>query len=75
MMRETLLFQSGAQSINRTRGEEREFVEKFSTVLNVGKIEKSFQLMNDAGYHLERNGSAKMIFLDLSLKMAQTFKN
>jgi DNA polymerase III subunit delta' len=75
MMRETLLFQSGAESINRTRGEERAFVEKFSTVLNVGKIERSFQLMNDAGYHLERNGSAKMIFLDLSLKIAQTFKN
>lgn len=75
MMRETLLFTSGAEVINRTRGEEREFVEKFSKVLDVNKIEKSFQLLNDAGYHLERNGSAKMIFLDLSLKMAQAFKN
>lgn len=75
MMRETLLFTSGAEVINRTRGEEREFVERFSKVLDVNKIEKSFQLLNDAGYHLERNGSAKMIFLDLSLKMAQTFKN
>lgn len=75
MMRETLLFSSGAESINRTRGEELEFVQKFSTVLDVNKIERSFQLLNDAGYHLERNGSAKMIFLDLSLKIAQTFKN
>lgn len=74
MMRETLLFSSGAEVINRTRGEEREFVEKFSKVLDVNKIEKSFQLLNDAGYHLERNGSAKMIFLDVSLKIAQTFK-
>ena len=75
MMRETLLYRSGAESINRTRGDEREFVQKFSTVLDVNKIERSFQLLNDAGYHLERNGSAKMIFMDLSLKMAQTFKN
>ena len=75
MMRETLLYRSGAEMINRTRGDEREFVQKFSTVLDVSKIERSFQLLNDAGYHLERNGSAKMIFLDLSLKMAQTFKN
>jgi DNA polymerase III subunit delta' len=75
MMRETLLFSSGADVINRTRGEEREFVEKFSKVLDVNKIERSFQLLNDAGFHLERNGSAKMIFMDLSLKMAQTFKS
>jgi DNA polymerase-3 subunit delta' len=75
MLRETLLHRSGAEAINRTRGDEREFVQKFSTVLDVNKIERSFQLLNDAGYHLERNGSAKMIFLDVSLKMAQTFKN
>lgn len=75
MIRETLLFSSGAEVINRTRGEEREFVEKFSKVLDVNKIERSFQLLNDASFHLERNGSAKMIFMDLSLKMAQTFKS
>lgn len=74
MMRETLLHSSGAHAINRTRGEELEFVERFSKVLDVDKIEKSFSLLNDAGYHLERNGSAKMIFLDLSLKIANTFK-
>ncbi len=75
MMRETLLFRAGAETINRTRGEEREFVQKFSTVLDVNKIEKSFNLLNDAGYHLERNGSAKMIFLDLSLNISNMFKN
>ena len=75
MMRETLIHASGATSINRVRGEEMEFIQRFSKVLDVGKIERSFQLLNDAGYHLERNGSAKMIFLDLSLKIAQTIKN
>lgn len=74
MMRETLLHSCGAESINRTRGEELGFVQKFSKVLDVEKIEKSFALLNDAGYHLERNGSAKMIFLDLSLQIAKTFK-
>jgi DNA polymerase-3 subunit delta' len=75
MMRETLLHASGAESINRTRGEELEFVQRFSKVLDVEKIERSFTLLNDAGYHLERNGSAKMIFLDLSLQIAKTFKS
>jgi DNA polymerase-3 subunit delta' len=74
MMRETLLHNSGAQSINRTQGEELEFVQKFSKVLDVQKIEKSFKFLNDAGYYLERNGSAKMIFLDLSLKICSTLK-
>jgi DNA polymerase-3 subunit delta' len=72
MMRETLLNISGATSINRTRGDEFKFVQDFSKVLSVSKIEKSVKLMNDATYHLERNGSAKMIFLDLSLKISQT---
>ncbi len=72
MMRETLLHFSGAQKINRARGEELKFVQDFSKVMTIDKVEKSFKLMNDATYHLERNGSAKMIFLDLSLKLAKT---
>lgn len=72
MMRETLLSLSGAQKINRTRGDELKFVTDFSKVMNIQKIEKSVNLLNDASYHLERNGSAKMIFLDLSLKLSQT---
>lgn len=72
MMRETLLHRSGAVAINRTRGDELKFVQDFSKVMDVEKVESSFKLMNDATYHLERNGSAKMIFLDLSLKIAKT---
>jgi DNA polymerase-3 subunit delta' len=72
MMRESLLNISGAADMNRTRGDELKFVQDFSKVLTLDKVEKSFKLLNDAGYHLERNGSAKMIFLDLSLKLSRT---
>lgn len=72
MMRETLLHSSGATAINRVRGDELKFVQDFSKVMNVERVEKSFQYINDAAYHLERNGSAKMIFLDLSLKICKT---
>lgn len=71
MMREALLNISGA-GINRAQGEELKFIQDFSRVLNVKKIENSYKLMSDAAYHLDRNGSAKMIFLDLSIKLAQT---
>lgn len=72
MLRETLLHISGANAINRTRGEELQFVQNFGKVLNWQKIEKSVQLMSEAIYHLERNGSAKMIFLDLSVNLSKT---
>jgi DNA polymerase-3 subunit delta' len=71
MMRETLLNISNANELHRIQGEEQKFVQDFSKVMNVKKIESSYTLINDAAYHLERNGSAKMIFLDLSLKLAQ----
>lgn len=62
---------SGAD-IHRAQGDELKFVQQFGSVMDVYKIEKSYKLMNDAAYHLERNGSAKMIFLDLSLQLAKT---
>lgn len=72
MMRETLLKMSGADQLNRSRGDELKFIQDFSTVMNLEKVERSYSLMNDAAYHLERNGSAKMIFLDLSLQLSKT---
>jgi DNA polymerase III subunit delta' len=71
IMRETLLTLSGANGMNRLQGEELKFVQDFSKVMNVEKIDRSFTLMNEASYHLERNGSPKMIFLDLSLKLSK----
>jgi len=70
-LREVLLQLSGASAMNRVQGEELIFIEKFSKFLSVEKIEKSFELLNEAHYHLERNGSAKMIFLDMSLKISK----
>jgi DNA polymerase-3 subunit delta' len=74
MLRDTLLKVSGSTSMVRSKGGELDFIERFSKVMDVEKIEKSYTLMNDASYHLERNGSAKMIFLDLSLKLSSTIK-
>jgi DNA polymerase III subunit delta' len=74
MMRESLLSLAGASELHRSRGEEFDFIKKFSNQLSVPMVEKSFKLMSDATYHLERNGSAKMIFLDLSLQLAKTIR-
>lgn len=72
MMRETLLYTNGAERINRTGGEELKFVKDFSKVMDFEKIERTSTLINEASYHLERNGSARMIFLDLSIQIGHT---
>ena len=71
MMRESLLTLSGADSILRSRNGEQKFIQDFSKVLTITKIERTNSLVTDASYHLERNGSAKMIFLDLSLQLSK----
>ncbi len=72
MMRETLLHYAGADAISRIKSGEAKFVKDFSKIMNTEKVEKINTLFTDAHYHLERNGSAKMIFLDLSLQVAKT---
>ncbi len=72
MMRETLLQISGAQRMSRAKGEEEKFVQNFSKYFSVPKIETANRLMSEASYHLDRNGSAKMIFMDLSMQLSKT---
>jgi DNA polymerase III subunit delta' len=71
MLRETLLHRSGAIAISRVRGGELKFITDFSKVMTVDRIEKSSTLVSEAEYHIERNGSAKMIFMDLSIRIAR----
>lgn len=73
MLREALLHRSGASAINRAKGGELKFIQDFSKVMTVEKIEMSGQLISESTVFLERNGSAKMIFLDLSLQVSKMF--
>ena len=72
MLRETLLQYSGATTLVRVKASEANFIQNFAKVMNIYKLEKINTLVSDASYHLERNGSAKMIFLDLSVQISKT---
>lgn len=74
IMRESVIALAGSESLHRVRGEELEFVRNFSGVLSIPVIEKIVHLLNRADYHIERNGSAKMIFLDLSIALGELLK-
>ena len=43
--------------------------------MDLNKIEKFGELLNEAMYHLERNASAKITFLDLTLQIARFIKS
>lgn len=46
-------------------------LEKFAPFVNGANITEIFDLLSDAIYHIERNGNAKMIFTDLSIKLTR----
>lgn len=73
ILRESLLVQNGVDSVNLTDSENA-FVINFSKALDLSKLEKIYQDLNTAYYHLERNGNAKIIFLDTSLQITSTFR-
>lgn len=75
MMREALLQLAGATGIQRLTGTELSFIQNFSRQLSVTRIEKIQRQLGDAVFFLERNGSAKMIFLDLSVQIGRIFKS
>jgi DNA polymerase-3 subunit delta' len=66
--REILLKNFELDSLLRTTEEDRKFIDAISKkVLNENHAMKLYDSFNQAHYHLERNGNAKMIFTDLSM--------
>ena len=87
MMRETLIMLTSdklpldggqivatEQKLIRIQGEELKFVSNFSKIMDFDKIERIMQWLNQGYYHLERNASPKMVFLDISLKIGQLLR-
>jgi DNA polymerase-3 subunit delta' len=75
ILRDSLLVQNGASDVINANVPENSFVTNFSKAITFTKLEKLYQLLNTAFYHLERNGNPKLIFLDTSLQITATFRN
>ncbi|WP_296702472.1 hypothetical protein [Algoriphagus sp.] len=70
VLREIMLKNVSLEELLRTTGEDRAFIEKISgKVLDENHVLELYESFNNAHYHLERNGNAKMIFTDLSMKV------
>ncbi|HEY4800220.1 MAG TPA: hypothetical protein VII99_14160 [Bacteroidia bacterium] len=68
ILRECLIVMYGDKKIMRVDGEEQDFVKKLSTLLDGNMCKQLSDELNEAILHIERNGSGKIIFTDLSLK-------
>ena len=60
-------------SLSRIVDDESEFIKNFSKSLNEEKIEQIILQLNDSIRFLERNANPKIIFLDLSIEIANAF--
>ena len=75
-LRENLMMNLG-QNMNRLvylMGEEEEFAKKFSSTItekNIFALNKEFSLAHE---HISANGNAKIVFLDLGLRIAKIIK-
>ncbi|HEX7016560.1 MAG TPA: DNA polymerase III subunit delta [Cyclobacteriaceae bacterium] len=74
MMRETMLELYQAHDIQRARPAHLEFVRRFAPLASLNVVQSAYNLINDGLLHLERNGSAKMIYLDLSLGISSALR-
>ncbi|HNW97949.1 MAG TPA: DNA polymerase III subunit delta [Bacteroidales bacterium] len=74
LFREIMLFSAGTKELIKIEGEEYAFAQGFSPFFNDKNKEQIISEINDAVYHVERNANARILFLDLSLKMAELIK-
>jgi DNA polymerase-3 subunit delta' len=74
ILRECLAGMYGDKKLLRVDGEELDFVQKLSTKLDGNICKQLSDELNEAIIHIERNGSAKLIFTDLSLKSMRILK-
>lgn len=74
IVRDSLLSQNSRNDLIHSNENDKAFADNFAKALDLSKLEKLYQLLNTALYHLERNGNPKILFLDTSLQISITFK-
>lgn len=75
LLRNALLSDNDLAQLMRVNEDESDFVSKFGKAVNLSKIEVISNELSEAFYHLERNASPKMTFLDLSLRINMILKS
>lgn len=74
MLRENFVMNCQVPELALLTQKENDFSSKFFPFINQDNIFRMVEEVNKAQYHIEANGSDKIIFLDLSLKLIKLIK-
>ena len=69
MVRESLVCNFASNNLQRLRKEEQDFTQKFSPFIHENNAIELIEALEKAHYDIARNASAKILFMDLSLKL------
>lgn len=72
IFRQALLLNYGAKELVYARMHEEGFdLSKFAPFVHENNIQQIYTELENANYHIERNGNSKLIFTDLSIKLTR----
>ncbi len=74
LLRETYMFNRGAEKAVYLMGEEEAFARKFSPFVNERNTEELLQQLNLALGHIGQNGNANMVFTDMFLQIGKLLR-
>ena len=74
MLRQIVLAQNGLSAMLFLKGQELEFVQKFSEITQPEQLTVAIEMLEKTHYSVERNANPKILFLDLSLQLVLLFK-
>lgn len=70
ILRKVLMYRTLPETKEKLLKEELEFVHKFSQFINENNAAGMLAALDEAAYHIERNGNAKIVFTDLSFRLS-----
>ncbi len=74
ILRESLVSISATQEkLFRVEGDEKAFAANFGKVISTDQFEHLSHLISEASYHIERNASSKLLFMNLSINISKVF--
>ncbi|MFN7013855.1 MAG: hypothetical protein ACK4ON_06255 [Bacteroidia bacterium] len=74
LIRESLMMQSGVNSLVKLTERELDFIKKFAPYINIQNSLLFNEAFNKAYNAIERNASGKILFLDLSFKVMKMLR-
>jgi DNA polymerase III subunit delta' len=69
LVRESLMINYSVEQLVKLRGDELEFIKKFSPFIHEGNYERIIETFEQAYYFIERNANAKILLMDVGLQL------